>query len=30
MPPYVLTVEDADWMADQALGALNDTLASGA
>jgi adenosylmethionine---8-amino-7-oxononanoate aminotransferase len=30
MPPYVLTVEDADWMADQTLGALNDTLASAA
>ena len=28
MPPYVLRTEDADWMADQALGALNDTLAA--
>lgn len=27
MPPYILTTTDADWMADQALGALNDTLA---
>lgn len=27
MPPYVLTTTEADWMADQALGALNDTLA---
>ena len=27
MPPYVITGKDADWMAAQALGALNDTLA---
>ncbi len=27
MPPYILTTTDADWMADQALGALNATLA---
>ena len=26
MPPYVLSKTDADWMAEQALGALNDTL----
>ena len=28
MPHYVLRTEDAHWMADQALGALNDTLAA--
>jgi adenosylmethionine-8-amino-7-oxononanoate aminotransferase len=27
MPPYVLTTTEADWMADQALAALNATLA---
>lgn len=27
MPPYVISHEEADWMAEQALGALNDTLA---
>lgn len=26
MPPYVLTTAEADWMAEQALNALNDTL----
>jgi adenosylmethionine-8-amino-7-oxononanoate aminotransferase len=28
MPPYVLTESQAEWMAEQALGALNETLAN--
>lgn len=28
MPPYVLTTAEADWMAEQAIGALDDTLGS--
>lgn len=28
MPPYVLTHDEASWMADQVFGALNDTLAT--